>query len=60
MVKRNELHMFQVLPKCWIVERTFAWRAWSRRPFEDYEQRQTSVEAMIHIAFAYLPLRRIA
>jgi transposase len=25
VVKRNELHKFQVLPKRWIVERTFAW-----------------------------------
>ena len=31
VVKRNELHKFQVLPKRWIVERTFAWLNWSRR-----------------------------
>ncbi len=31
VVKRNELHLFRVLPKRWIVERTFAWLNWSRR-----------------------------
>lgn len=59
VVKRNELHQFQVLPKRWIVERTFAWLAWSRRLSKDYELRHTSAETMIHIAFAHLLLRRI-
>ena len=60
VVKRNELHTFQVLPKRWIVERTFAWLAWSRRLSIDYELRHTSAETMIHIAFAHLLLRRLA
>ena len=58
VVKRNELHTFQVLPKRWIVERTFAWLNWSRRLSKDYELRHTSAETMIHIAFAHLLLRR--
>ena len=58
VVKRNELHKFQVLPKRWIVERTFAWLNWSRRPSKDYELLHTSAETMIHIAFAHLLLRR--
>lgn len=53
VVKRNELHKFQVLPKSWIVERTFVWLAWSRRLSKDYELRPTPAETMIHIAFAY-------
>jgi len=60
VVKRNELHKFQVLPKRWIVERTFAWLNWSRRLSKDYELRHTSAETMIHIAFAHLLLRRLA
>jgi len=60
VVKRNELHKFQVLPKRWIVERTFAWLGWSRRLSKDYELRHTSAETMIHIAFAHLLLRRLA
>ena len=58
VVKRNELHQFQVLPKRWIVERTFAWLNWSRRLSKDYELRHTSAETIIHIAFAHLLLRR--
>jgi transposase len=58
VVKRNELHTFQVLPKRWIVERTFAWLNWSRRLSKDYELRHTSAETMSHIAFAHLLLRR--
>ena len=58
VVKRNELHTFKVLPKRWIVERTFAWLNWSRRLSKDYELCHTSAETMIHIAFAHLLLRR--
>jgi hypothetical protein len=53
VVKRNELHKFQILPKRWIVERTFALANWSRRLSKDYELRHTSAETMIHIAFAH-------
>jgi transposase len=31
VVKRTDQHLFKVLPKRWIVERTFAWLNWSRR-----------------------------
>jgi transposase len=58
IVKRNEQHLFQVLPKRWIVERTFAWLNWSRRLSKDYELRHASAESMIHIAFAHMLLRR--
>ncbi len=60
VVTRNELHTFKVLPKRWIVERTFAWLNWSRRLSKDYELRHTSAETMIHIAFAHQLLRRAA
>ena len=58
VVKRNETHKFWVLPKRWIVERTFAWLNWSRRLSIDYELLHTSAETIIHIAFAHLLLRR--
>ncbi len=58
VVKRDELHTFKVLPKRWVVERTFAWLNWSRRLSKDYELRHTSAETMIHIAFAHLLLKR--
>ena len=59
IVKRNQQHSFEVLPKRWIVERTLAWLGWSRRLAKDYELKPSSSEAMIHIASAHLLLRRL-
>jgi transposase len=58
VVKRNEQKAFQVLPKRWLVERTFAWLNWSRRLSKDYELRHTSAETITHIAFAHQLLKR--
>jgi len=60
VVKRTEQHRFQVLPKRWIVERTFAWLNWSRRLSKDYELHHTAAETIISIAFAHQLLRRKA
>jgi putative transposase len=60
VVKRSEQHKFVVLPKRWIVERTFAWLNWSRPLSKDYEVRHTAAETMIYIAFAHQLLRRLA
>jgi transposase len=57
VVKRTEQHLFQGLPKRWIVERALAWLSWSRRLSRDYELRHESAETMIHIAFAHQLLR---
>jgi transposase len=46
--KRNEPHKFVVLPKRWIVERTFAWISRNRRLARDFERYATTV-AMIRI-----------
>ncbi len=58
VVKRTEQHLFKILPKRWIVERTFAWLNWSRRLSKDYELWPSSAETMIYIAFAHMLLRR--
>ena len=58
IVKRNEQHLFRLLPKRWIVEHAFVWLNWSHRLSKDYELRHTSAETMIYIAFAHLLLRR--
>jgi putative transposase len=60
LVKRTDQHLFKVLPKPWIVERTLAWLNRSRRLSKDCELRHTSAETMIYIAFAHLLLRRVA
>lgn len=59
VVKRTELHRFVVLPKRWIVERTFAWLGKYRRLSKDYEDLPQSSEAMIHLAMINLMLHRL-
>jgi putative transposase len=49
---------FQVLPKRWIVERTFSWLTANRRLSVDYERKVKSSEAMIHIAMIRLMLKQ--
>lgn len=51
---------FQVLPKRWIVERTFAWLGRCRRHSKDYERNPASSEAMIYISMISLMTRRLA
>lgn len=51
---------FQVLPKRWIVERTFAWFGRYRRLSKDYEQLPKSSEAMIYLASIHILLKRTA
>jgi putative transposase len=51
---------FQVLPKRWIVERTFGWFDPYRRLSKDYEYYTSSSEAMIYLASIRLMLKRAA
>jgi putative transposase len=55
---------FHVLPRRWVVERTFAWLGRSRRLSKDYERLRlgatTDTEALIQIAMTRLMLRRLA
>jgi len=60
VVKRNQPHRFEVLPKRWIVERTFAWLGRNRRLSKDYEQLQETSEAFIILAMVRLIVGRIA
>jgi len=50
---------FLVLPKRWIVERTFAWIGRSRRHSKDYETNPETSETMILISMIHLMLRRL-
>jgi putative transposase len=51
---------FQVLPRRWVVERTFAWLGHARRLAKDYERLPESVVGMIHAAMSRIMLRRLA
>lgn len=51
---------FVVLPKRWIVERTFGWLGRWRRHSKDYERNPATSEAMIQISMIYLMSRRLA
>lgn len=60
IVKRSDdAKGFEVLPKRWIVERTFGWFSKYRRLSKDYEVLPESSEAMIHIAMINLMVHRI-
>ena len=51
---------FKVLPKRWVVERTFGWLNNYRRLSKDYEELTESSEALIYIAMSHIMLRRLA
>ena len=50
---------FQVIPKRWVVERTFAWLFNSRRLAKDFEKTISSQEAMIKISHIHTLLKRL-
>ena len=51
---------FVVLPKRWVVERTFAWLNRFRRLSKDYEEQTRNSETMIRLAMISVMLRRIS
>lgn len=59
IVKRTEPHRFVVLPKRWVVERTFAWISRCRRLARDFERHVRTVVAFIRLAMIRLMLRRL-
>jgi putative transposase len=61
IVKRPEgTKGFRLLPKRWIVERTFAWLGRYRRLSKDYEYVTQTSETMIRVAMIHLMVRRLA
>ena len=50
----------QVLPRRWVVERTFAWLGRARRLSTDYDGLSVTEEAWIHLAMRGLMLARLA
>lgn len=58
VVKRSGIHEFKVLPKRWIVERTFAWLEKCRRLWKNCERKLNTSLNMTFLAFIGLLLRR--
>ena len=61
IVKRSDnVKGFKVLPRRWVVERTFGWVSFQRRFSKDYEFRTDTSETLIRIAMIGLMVRRLA
>ena len=60
VVKRSELHTFKILPRRWVVEKTFGWLSNYRRFAKDYEYHPANSEALILIAASKLMVSRLA
>jgi putative transposase len=61
IVERNpDAEGFEVIPKRWIVERTFSWIGHNRRMSKDYERKVQTSETLIEVAIVRLMLKRLA
>lgn len=58
VAKRSELHKFAVIPKRWVVERSFGWLEKCRRLWKNCERKINTSLQMIVIAFIGLLLKR--
>lgn len=57
--KKKPVKGFQVVPRRWVVERTFAWLSRYRRLNRDYERNPKSSESMVYVASSRLMLQRL-
>jgi len=60
VLRPQEQKGFKVLPRRWVVERTFGWLNHNRRLSKDYERLPETSETLIHIAMIRLMVRRLA
>lgn len=59
IARRSELHTFKVMPKRWIVERSFAWLEKNRRLWKNCERWLNTSLQFINLAFLALLLKRL-
>jgi transposase len=59
VVKRSELHTFKLMPKRWVVERSFSWLEKCRRLWKNCEHTLNTSLQMMVLAFVALLLRRL-
>jgi len=60
LVLRTDEQAFVILPRRWVVERTFAWFGFNRRLARDYERLTDTSETMIYLTMTRLMLRRLS
>jgi putative transposase len=60
LVLRTDAQAFVILPRRWVVERTFAWFGFNRRLARDYERLTETSETMIYLTMTRLMLRRLS
>ena len=58
VAKRNELHTLKVIPKRWVVERSFAWLEKCRRLWKNCERHISTSLSMLVLAFTFLLIKR--
>jgi len=58
VAKRSELHKFVVIPKRWVVERSFGWIEKSRRLWKNCERKINTSLQMVILSFIGLLLKR--
>lgn len=58
IAQRHELHTFAVIPKRWVVERSFAWLEKCRRLWKNCERKLNTSLQFVNLAFLVLLLRR--
>jgi len=58
VARRSQLHTFAVMPKRWVVERSFAWLEKNRRLWKNCERWLNTSLQFVHLAFLALLLRR--
>lgn len=59
IIKRTEVRVFHILPRRWVVERTFGWFGFYRRLAKDYERYPRHSEAFVYIAMSNIMLHRL-
>ena len=59
VVKRSELHSFKVMPKRWVVERSFSWLGKCRRLWKNCERYLNTSLQMMVLAFSVLCVKRL-
>ena len=59
ITKRSDNHRFTVVPKRWIVERTFGWWTYYRRLSKDYEHTHKTAETIIKLVMISIMVKRL-